>query len=35
MREFLRLISTDSDFITTVSDVGDGVSVSYKKEKEA
>ena len=35
MREFLRLISTDSDFITTVSDIGDGVSVSYKKEKEA
>lgn len=31
MREFLRLITTDSDFITTVSEVGDGVSVSYKK----
>lgn len=31
MREFLRLISTDKDFITTISDVGDGVSISYKK----
>lgn len=31
MREFLRLISEDSDFITTVSDIGDGVSVSLKK----
>lgn len=31
MREFLRLISTDKGFITTISDVGDGVSISYKK----
>ena len=31
MREFLRLISEDADFITTVSDIGDGVSVSFKK----
>lgn len=31
MREFLRLISEDSDFITTVFDVGDGVSISLKK----
>lgn len=31
MREFLRLITTDGDFITTISEVGDGVSVSYKK----
>lgn len=31
MRDFLRLISTDPDFITIVSDVGDGISVSYKK----
>ena len=31
MRKFLRLISTDKDFITTISDVGDGVSISYKK----
>lgn len=30
MREFLRLITDDSDFITTVSDIGDGVSISYK-----
>ena len=31
MREFLRLISTDEDFITNVIEVGDGVSVSLKK----
>ncbi len=31
MREFLRLVSEDGDFITTVSDIGDGVSISYKK----
>ena len=31
MREFLRLISEDEDFITVVSDVGDGISISYKK----
>ena len=31
MREFLRLISEDEDFITIVSDVGDGISISYKK----
>ena len=31
MREFLRLISTDEDFITNVIAVGDGVSVSLKK----
>ena len=31
MREFLRLICEDGDFITTVSDIGDGISVSYKK----
>ena len=31
MREFLRLISTDKGFITTISDVGDGVSISYTK----
>ena len=31
MREFLRMISEDADLITTVFDVGDGVSISYKK----
>lgn len=31
MREFLRLITSDEDFITTLSDIGDGISVSYKK----
>ena len=31
MRKFLQLISEDSDFITTVFDVGDGISISYKK----
>lgn len=31
MREFLRLISEDADFITTVFDVGDGISISLKK----
>ena len=31
MREYLRLISEDADFITTVFDVGDGISISYKK----
>ena len=31
MREFLRMISEDTDLITTVFDVGDGVSISYKK----
>lgn len=31
MREYLRLISEDPDFITTVFDVGDGISISYKK----
>ncbi len=31
MREFLRLVSTDEDFITTVVDVGDGISISVKK----
>ena len=31
MREFLRLISEDGDFITTVSDIGDGVSISLLK----
>ena len=31
MREFLRLISEDCDFITTVFDVGDGISISLKK----
>ena len=31
MREFLRLISEDADFITTVFDVGDGIAVSFKK----
>lgn len=31
MRKFLKLISEDADFITTVFDVGDGISISYKK----
>ncbi len=31
MRAFLKLISEDPDFITTVFDVGDGISISYKK----
>ena len=31
MRKFLQLISEDKDFITTVFDVGDGISISYKK----
>lgn len=31
MREFLRLISEDADFITTVFDVGDGISISLLK----
>ena len=31
MRAFLKLISEDSDLITTVFDVGDGISISYKK----
>ena len=31
MREFLRLITSDKDFITTLSDIGDGISISYKK----
>ena len=31
LRTFLEEISRDGDFITTVSDVGDGVSISYKK----
>lgn len=31
MRQFLKLISEDEDFITTVSSVGDGISISYKK----
>ena len=31
MREFLRLISEDADFITTVFDVGDGIAISVKK----
>ena len=31
MRTFLEEITSDGDFITTVSEVGDGVSISYKK----
>lgn len=31
MRDFLRLISSDTDMITTISDIGDGISVSYKR----
>ena len=31
MRKFLKLITEDSDFITTVLDVGDGISISYKR----
>ncbi|HBF86961.1 MAG TPA: hypothetical protein DDW54_04700 [Clostridiales bacterium] len=31
MREFLETIVSDKDFITTISDVGDGISVSVKK----
>ncbi len=31
MRDFLSMISNDKDFITTVSDIGDGISISYKK----
>mgnify|MGYP002521462726 CR=1 FL=1 len=31
MRGFLETISSDEDFITAVSDTGDGISVSYKK----
>ncbi len=31
MRTFLDLITTDPDFITTISDIGDGISISYKK----
>lgn len=32
MREFLQAITEDEDFITEVTDVGDGVSVSYKRK---
>ena len=31
MREFLEMISKDEDFITAISDTGDGISISYKK----
>ena len=31
MRQFLKMITEDGDLITTVSDVGDGISISYKK----
>ena len=31
MRSFLETISADKDFITAVSDTGDGISISYKK----
>ena len=31
MRTFLNMITSDTDFITTISDVGDGISISYKK----
>lgn len=31
MREFLDMITRDKDFITTISDTGDGISISYKK----
>lgn len=31
MRKFLDMITSDRDFITTISDVGDGVSISYKR----
>lgn len=31
MRTFLSMITHDKDFITTVSDVGDGISISLKK----
>ena len=31
MREFLDMISSDVDFITAISDTGDGISISYKK----
>ena len=31
MRKFLDMITSDSDFITTISDIGDGVSISYKR----
>lgn len=34
MTDFLVSITTDPDMITTISDVGDGISISYKKEKE-
>lgn len=34
MREFLRTISSDNDFTTTVLPIGDGMTVSTKKEKE-
>ena len=31
MRTFLDMITSDPDFITTISDIGDGISISYKK----
>ena len=31
MREFLTMLTEDEDFITTISDVGDGISISYKR----
>jgi caffeoyl-CoA O-methyltransferase len=31
MRQFLNMITEDSDLITTVSEVGDGISISFKK----
>lgn len=31
MRTFLSILTEDKDFITTISEVGDGISISYKK----
>ena len=31
MRTFLSMLTEDKDFITTISEVGDGISISYKK----
>ena len=31
MRDFLEMITSDEDMITTVSDIGDGISISYKR----
>ena len=34
MTDFLKLITQDEDLITTISDVGDGISISYKKKEK-